>query len=52
MPKRKPDEELIRYREIGLTEKQWAKIDKEADQRSVTQQVIFREMVAGRKVKK
>ena len=52
MLKRKPDEELIRYREIGLTEKQWAKIGKEADQRKVTQQIIFREMVAARRARK
>ena len=47
--KRKADADLIRYREIGLTEAQWAKIDAEAARRGITQQMIFREMVAKRR---
>jgi hypothetical protein len=46
--RRKSDADLIRYREIGLTEAQWAKINAEAARRGITQQVIFREMVAKR----
>jgi uncharacterized linocin/CFP29 family protein len=46
--RRKPDADLIRYREIGLTEAQWARIDAEATRRGITRQVIFREMVAKR----
>ena len=43
---------LFRYREIGLTEAQWAKIDAEVEATGVNQQAIFREMVAARRVRK
>lgn len=53
MESEKPTKQpLFRYREIGLTEAQWAKIDAEVEATGVNQQAIFREMVAARRTKK
>lgn len=53
MDDEKPAKQLLfRYREIGLTEAQWAKIDAEVDATGVNQQAIFREMVSARRVRK